>query len=177
MHHTTQFDAEAHIALFEQTFKILQSDDLTNSAIALNPKIAHMLGMKNIACHNHCLNLGCKDMEKHCSELKNIADIIQEVHLKVKANNKLTAELENVQAHCQELDMTGIIGGGGWLKMKATTRWNLVKGLLKSHIDCIEGILQVISSHPKQDIRDESTTKNFDKKIMKHLPYLTHLKS
>jgi hypothetical protein len=116
-------------------------------------------------------------MDEHCSELKKIADMTQEVHYKVKASNKLTAELENVQACCQELDMTGIIGGGGWLKMKATTRWNLMEGLLKSHVDCIEGIHQVISSHPKHDISNETktTTRNFVKKIMKHLHYLSHL--
>ncbi len=107
----TQVDAEAHIKLFEQTFKNLEMDDLTNFAIAqvanstsLNPKIAGMLGIKHIACPNYCLNLGCKDTEKHCSELKNIADLTQEVHHKVKASNKLTVELENVQAHHQESD-------------------------------------------------------------------------
>jgi hypothetical protein len=61
--------------------------------------------------------------------------------------------------------------------MKAATRWNLLEGLLKSHIDCIEAICQVICSHPKRDIRDKTTSWDFVKKIMKHLPYLTHLKS
>ena len=180
----TNFTADTHIKLFQQTFKNLQFDDLSNFAIAqvadstaLNPKIARVLGIKHIACRNHCLNLGCKDMEKHSSELRDIADMTQEVHRKVKASNKLTAELENVQACCRQLDATGKTGGGGRLKMKAATRWNLLEGLLKSHIDCIEAICQVISPHPECDISDKTTSRDFVKKIMKHLPYLTHLKS
>jgi hypothetical protein len=101
----------------------------------------------------------------------------QEVHRKVKASNKLTVKLEKMQAPCWELDTSGIIGGGGRLKMKAATRWNLMKGFLKSHVDCIEGIHQVISSHLKWDISDETITRGFVKKIMKHPPYLTHLKA
>ncbi len=144
---------------------------------ALNPKIAPVLGIKHIACRSHCLHLGCKDMGKHCSELRDIADMTQEVHCKVKASNKLTAKLENVQACCRQMDVTGKTGGGGRLKMKAATRWNLLEGLLKSHIDCIEGIRQVISSNPKHDISNKTLLQDFVKKIMKHLPYLTHLKS
>jgi hypothetical protein len=75
------------------------------------------------------------------------------------------------------LDTCGIIGGGGQLKMKAATRWNSIKGLLKSHIDCIEGLRHVISSHPEQDISDEIRTRDFVKNIMNNLPYLTRLKS
>jgi hypothetical protein len=52
-----------------------------------------------------------------------------------------------------------------------------MEGLLKSHIDCIEGIHQVISSHPEREISSETTTSDLVKKITKHLPYLTHLKS
>ncbi len=89
----------------------------------------------------------------------------------------LTVELENVQACCWRLDATGKTGGGGRLKMKATTRWTSLEGLLKSHIDCIEVIHQVIYSHPERDISNKTTLWDFVKKIMKHLPYLTHLKS
>ncbi len=83
-------------------------------------------------------------MEKHSFELRGIADMTQEVHRKVKASNKLTAELENVQACCWWLNTIGKTGGGGRLKMKAATRWNLLEGVLKSHINCIEAICQVI---------------------------------
>jgi hypothetical protein len=180
----TNFTADPHIKLFQQTFKNLQFDNLSNFAIAqvadstaLNPKIARVMGIKHIACRNHCLNLGCKDMEKHSSELRDVANMTQEVHPKVKASNKLIAELENAQACYRQSDATGKTGGGGWLKIKAATRWNSLEGLLKSHINCIEAIRQVISSHPERDISDETTSQNFVKEIMKHLPYLTHLKS
>jgi hypothetical protein len=75
------------------------------------------------------------------------------------------------------LDTTGMTGGGGRLKMKATTRWNSLEGLLKSHINCIEAMCQVICSHPECDISNKTTSQDFVKKIMKRLPYLTHLKS
>jgi hypothetical protein len=167
----TNFNADSHIELFQQTFKNLQFDDLSNFAIAQvanstapNPKIAHVLGIKHIACRNYSLNLGCKDMEKHSSELRDIADMTQEVHRKVKASNKLTLELENVQACCRQLDATGKTGGSGWLKMKAATRWNLLEGLLKSHINCIEAIRQVICSHPERDISDNTTLQILSRK-------------
>jgi hypothetical protein len=98
------FNADSLIKLFQQIFKNLHFDDLSNLSIAqvanstaLNPKIARVLGIKHIACRNHCLKLGCKDMEKHFSELRDIAAMTQEVHCKVKVSNKLTAELKNVQ--------------------------------------------------------------------------------
>ncbi len=176
--------ADAHIKLFQPTFKNLQFDDLSNFEIAqvanstaLNPKIARVLGTKHIACCSHCLNLGCKDMEKHSSELRDIANMTQEVHRKVKASNKLSAELKNVQACCWQLDSTGMTGGGGRLKMKVATRWNLLEGLLKSHINCSEAICQVICSHPECYINNKTTLQDFVKKIMKHLTHLTHLKS
>jgi hypothetical protein len=167
----TNFNADTHIKLFQQTFKNLQFDDLSNFAIAqvadstaLNPKIACVLGIKHIACRNHFMNLGCKDMEKHSSELRDIVNMTQEVHCKVKSSNKLTAELENVQACCRQLDTTGKTGGGGRLKMKTTTRWNSLEGLLKSHINCIEAICQVISSHPECDISDKTTSRILSRK-------------
>ncbi len=105
----TNFTADAHIKLFQQTFKNLQFDDLSNFTIAqvadstaLNPKTANVLGIKHIACRNHCLNLGCKDMEKHSSELRDIANMTQEMHRKVKAGNMLPVELENAQACCRQ---------------------------------------------------------------------------
>jgi hypothetical protein len=61
--------------------------------------------------------------------------------------------------------------------MKAATRWNWLEGLLKSHINCIEAIRQVICSHPERDNSNETTSQDFVKKLMEHLPYLTHLKS
>ena len=157
----TNFNAETHCKLFEQTFNNIQCENVSNFAMAqvvdsgsapLNPRVARMLGIKQIACHNHCLNLGCKNMDKHSSEMRDIVKLTQEVHRMVKESNKLTAELENVQASCRQLDPTGKTGGGGRLKMKATTRWNSLEGLLKSHINCIEVIRQVISSHPERDI-------------------------
>jgi hypothetical protein len=127
----TNFNADTHCKLFQQTFKNTQFEKVSNFAVAqvadstpLNPKVAHMLGIKHIACRNNCLNLGCKDMEKHSAKLKDIANMTQEVHRKVKASNMLTAELENVQVCCRQLDTTGKTGGSGHLKMKVTTRWN-----------------------------------------------------
>ncbi len=99
----TKFNAEAHVKLFQQTFKHIHIDEVSSFAIAWvadstakNPKIAWLLKINHVASCNHCLNLGCKDMERDCPELKDIADKTQKVHCKVKASNKLTAELDNI---------------------------------------------------------------------------------
>jgi hypothetical protein len=105
------FNADTHIKMFSTTFANLKIDDITNFAIAqtcdstaLNPKIARVLNIKHVACQNHCLNLGCKDMKKNSTELKELSEKTQEIHRKIKASNKLSAVLENVQANARELD-------------------------------------------------------------------------
>ncbi len=137
----TKFNAETHQKLFQQTFKNLNISDISSFAIAqiadstvTNPKIARLLKIAHIGCPNHCLNLGCKDMESDCPELKMLADETQEVHCKIKASNKLTADLDNVQAISRALDESCQTGTGR-LKMKAPTHWNLLEDLLRSHID------------------------------------------
>jgi hypothetical protein len=151
------------------SFAISQVADST----FMNPKIARLLKINHVACRNHCLNLGCKDMKRDCPELKDIADKTQEVHRKVKASNKLTAELENIQANSHALNKTGT----GRLKMKAATHWNSLEAMLKSHDENVEGICQVIEAYPERDISDETTLQCFIKKVKKHLPYLSHIKS
>ncbi len=178
----TKFNAEAHVKLFQQTFKHNHIDEVSRFAIpqvadstAMNPKIARLLKINHVACRNHCLNLGCKDMERDCPELKDIANKTQEMHHKVKASNKLTAELENIQANSHGLDKTGT----GRLKMKAATSWKSLEAMLKSHVENVEGICQVIKAYPERDINisDETTLQCFIKKVKKHLPYLSHIKS
>jgi hypothetical protein len=73
----TKFNAETHQKLFQQTFKNLNISNVSSFAIAqiadsttTNPKIAWLLKIAHIGCHNHCLNFGCKDMESDCPELK-----------------------------------------------------------------------------------------------------------
>ena len=154
----TKFNTDAHVKLFQQTFKHIHIDEVSSFAIAqvadstaMNPKIARLLKINHVACHNHCLNLGCKDMERDCPELKDIANKTQEVHCKVKASNKLTAELENIQANSHALNKTGT----GRLKMKAATCWNSLEAMLKSHVENVEGICQVIEAYPERDISDK----------------------
>jgi hypothetical protein len=179
----TKFNAETHQKLFQQTFKNLNISDVSSFAIAqiadsttTNPKIAQLLKIAHIGCRNHCLNLGCKDTESNCPELKKLADKTREVHRKIKASNKLTAELDKVQAISRALDESCQTGTGR-LKMKAPTRWNMLEGLLTSHVDCADRIHQVIVAHPERDISDKNTSQDFIKKIKKHITYLGHIKS
>ncbi len=151
----TKFNAEAQVKLFQQILKHIHIDEVSSFAIAqvadstaMNPKIAQLLKINHVACCNHCLNLGWKDIERDCPELKDIAHKTQEVHCKVKASNKLNAELENIQANSHALNKTGT----GRLKMKAATCWNYLEAMLKSHVENVEGfakslrpILNVIS--------------------------------
>jgi hypothetical protein len=176
----TKFNAETHQKLFQQNLNISNISSFAIAQIAdstaTNPKIARLLKIAHIGCRNHCLNLGCKNMESDCPELKKLANKTQEVHRKIKASNKLTAELDNVQAISRALDKSCQTGTGR-LKMKAPTRWNLLEDLLRSHVDCAEGICQVIVAHPKRDISDKTTSQDFIKKIKKHIAYLGHIKS
>ncbi len=102
----TTFNAEAHIALINQTFFANLKLDVTEFAIGqvcdstnLNPRITTLLKISHIAaCWNHCLNLVCKEMEGNCSELSDLATKTQDLHSrKIKASNKLSGELENIQ--------------------------------------------------------------------------------
>ncbi len=99
------------------------------------------------------------------------------MHRKIKASNKLTAELDNVQTISRALDESSCQTGTGRLKMKAPTCWNSLEDLLRSHVDCAEGIRQVIVAHPKRDISYKTTSQDFIKKIKKHIAYLGHIKS
>ena len=171
----TTFNAEAHVALIKQTFANLELDvskfaigqvcDSTN----LNPRIASLLKICHIACRNHCLNLACKDMEKNCCELSELAAKTQDLHRKIKASNKLSAELENIQLMEEETCPKK-------LKLQAATRWNSMESLFTSHVTLGETIREVIRSHPDRDLSDESISRAFTAKINKHLPYLTELK-
>jgi hypothetical protein len=177
---STKLNAESRVKLFQQTFKHIQINEVSSFAIAqvadstaMNPKIAWLMKINHVACHNNCLNLRCRDMERDCPELKDIADKTQEVHHKVKASNKLTAELENIQAISHALNKTD----AGRLKMKAVTHWNSLEAMLKSHVENVEGIRQVIETYPECDISEETSSQSFIKKVKKHLPYLSHIKS
>ena len=176
----TTFNAEAHVALIKQTFANLKHDvskfaigqvcDSTN----LNPRIATVLKISHIACRNHCLNLACKDMEKNCTELSDLAAKTQDLHRKIKASNKLSAELENIQLMEKGDDDSKPCPKK--LKLQAATRWNSMESLFTSHVTLGDNIREVIKSHPDRDLSDETISKSFTAKINKHLPYLMELK-
>ena len=176
----TTFNAEAHVALIKQTFVNLNVDvskfaigqvcDSTN----LNPRIATMLKISHIACRNHYLNLGCKDMEKNCTELSDLAEKTQDLHRKIKASNKLSAELENIQLMEEGDDDRK--PHPKKLKLQAATRWNSMEGLFTSHVLLGDNIREVIKSHPDRELSDETISRSFITKINKHLPYLKELK-
>ena len=72
-------------------FAVAQTANSTN----LNPKIARFLGIEHVGCHNHCLNLGCKEMENNYLKLREIVEKTGKCHRTIGASNKLTACLEN----------------------------------------------------------------------------------
>ena len=144
----TAFNADADIKLFNRTFRNLNIDKINNFVIAqvsgstaLNPNIAQKMNIFHIACRNHCLNLGCKDMEMSCPQLKEIADKTQEIHRKIKASNKLSAVLENAQASSCALDERV---SAGKLKLSAATCRNSLDAMLDSHKKSIDSIWTVI---------------------------------
>ena len=177
----TKFNAEAHIKLFKETFGNLKIDDIndfliaqTSDSTAMNPKIARDLGINHVACRNHCLNLGCKDMENNCNELKSISEKTQEIHRKIKGSNKLSAVLENAQAAARSINSNASMGK---LKLLAAMRWNSLEGMLQSHKKAVDAVRDVLDKHPERDLSDESTSVSFMRKLTRHLKYLTALKS
>jgi len=108
------------------------------------------------------LNLTCKDMEKNCSELSDLAEQTQDPHRKIKASKKLSAEVvENIQLMEEETCPKK-------LKLQAVTRWNSMESLFTSHVTLGETIREVIRSHPDRDLSDESISRAFTAKINKH---------
>jgi hypothetical protein len=175
----TSFNAESHIRLIKNTFSnlniavdhfvIAQTSDST----ALNPRIARLLEISHIACQNHCLNLGCKDMETNCSELSAISDKTHAIHRTFKASDKLTAVMENVQASASELDSSVPIVR---LKLLSKTRWNSLELMLVNHMKTVTSIRAAIEDNPNFELDEKTTTNTFIRKIEKHLRYLTPLK-
>ena len=60
------------IRIFINTFKNLDFDLVSDFAIAqiannthLNPCPVRKLGIKYVACYNHCMNLACSDMDRN----------------------------------------------------------------------------------------------------------------
>jgi hypothetical protein len=144
----------------------------TSDSTALNPRIACLLEIYHIACINHCLNLGCKDMEKNCSELSDISDKTQAIHCTFKASNKLTAVMKNVQASASELDSSVPIVR---LKLLSMTCWNSLEVILVNHMKTVTSIRAAIEDNPNFELDDKTKTNTFIWKIEKHLRYLTPL--
>ena len=181
----TKFNAETHVRLFKQTFENLGIGDISNFVIgqiadstALNPKIARLLKFNHIACRNHCLNLGCKDMESNCVDLQRLADKTQECHRKIKASNKLTASFENIQASSRELTAENdACARGQKLKLRSATRWNSLTAMLEGHVNSAETIHKVMRENKDRDLDEETVSRSFLNDVRKHLPYLQLIKS
>jgi hypothetical protein len=178
----TKFNAETHIKMFQNTFANLNIYNLTDFAIAqtsdstvMDPKIASLLKIFHAACQNHCLNLGCKDMEKNCIELSDLTEKTQDIHCKIKRSNKLCAVLENIQATACEYDSS--VWAAGKPKLVAATCWNSLEAMLQSHKKVLDAIREVIHSTPEHDLSDETTSNHFVRRLNKHLKYFAALKS
>ena len=178
----TKVNAETHVRLFKQTFENLGVGDMSNFVIgqvadstALNPKIAKLLKFQHIACRNHCLNLGCKDMESKCGDLQRLADKTQECHRKIKASNKLTASFENIQASSRAL--TAGRESAQKLKLRAATRWNSLTAMLEGHLKSAETIHQLMRENEDRDLDEETVGRTFLNDVRKHLPYLQLIQS
>jgi hypothetical protein len=179
----TKFNAKAHIKLFKTSFdnlNIKMSDFVIGQiadSTALNPRIARLLKIVHIACRNHCLNLGCKDMENNCDTLKRLATMTQDIHRKIKASNKLSASLENIQASCRALDDTAVAGSNCKLKLAAPTRWNSITTMLSGHEKNEVSLRNLIAQNQDRDLDDETISTAFLRDIRSHLPYLEYIKS
>jgi hypothetical protein len=73
-------------------------------------------------------------MENNCADLQRLANKTQECHRKIKASNKLTASLENIQARSHALTTENSRERGCKLTLRATTHWNSLTGMLEGHL-------------------------------------------
>ena len=169
----TLFNADAHVNSFNKTCIGLGFDtplDLfmcqVADSTALNPCIARKMGYPHVACRNHALNLGLQDMEKDDSELKRLSDETQECHRTIKASNKLSAALSNVQNTAHEIK----------LKLKAATRWNSITDMFNSHLKASDEIRKVAQEFDDK-IDDTTVTNSYLKKLEKHTKYLNVAKN
>ena len=138
-----KFNAETHERYFTDIVNNLGFEKVSDFAVAqtadstaLNPAIARRLGIHHVGCRNHCLNLGCKDMEQNDRELKSMTEDTQECHRNINSSNRLTAMLANVQDGVQKL------------KMMCKTRWMAVTDLFVSHVKSADDIRVVAEAHP-----------------------------
>ncbi len=108
---------------------------------ALNPKIADLFGIPHNGCWDHGLNNGGKDMESETPELTQLCDDIHGIHVKVSANNKLSAALVNAHAASHHLKK---------IKSRAITRWNSFCKVVKSTLKYCNELKEDVKKYPSK---------------------------
>ena len=166
----SNFNAETHVKSFTKTFQDLDFASVSEFAIAqtadstaLNPKIARLLHILHIACRNHTLNLACGDMEEKDSNLQPLSIDTQDAHRTIRASNKLTAAMYNVQECAYRL------------KLLVVTRWNSVCDMFESHVKAAKEIREVAEQFPDR-VNDRTVTQDFLGDMKKHSVYLSRIK-
>ena len=117
-------------------FSLCQTANSTN----LKPKIARILDIPQIRCHNHSFSAPQEDIEKASSSLVDAIENAQSMHCKVKKINILSAGLANYQEAAGKM--------GKKVKLQAETRWISIAEFLKSRLDCVEDLRDVAHKFP-----------------------------
>ena len=169
----TSFSADVHVNYFENTFSDLDIEKVSDFAFCqiadstnLNPSIARKLGIPHVGCRNHCLNLGCEDMEKADTELAELSDKIHEAHKTINGSNVLSATLHNVQQACQAYSSK--------LRTNCTTRWGAICMMVNSHLKSENEIREVHRQFPTR-VSEETVTSDFRARVERHTPYLNNI--
>jgi len=103
-------------------------------------------------------------MEEEDNELAQLSADTQAVHSTIRASNKLTATMYNVQQSAHRL------------KLLCQTRWGSMCDLFNSHVKASTEIHEVSRQYSDR-VSDRTVSQAFLKKMRKHTIYLNHLKT
>ena len=103
-------------------------------------------------------------MERDDVELHHLSVQTQANHRSIRASNKLSACLANVQHQVYQLTLL------------CETRWTGLCGMFTSHVRAEEDIRKVAKEFPDK-IDDSTVTSGFMKKAKHHVSYLTTIKA
>ena len=136
IHGTSEITEAFKRRVFETVCSFSPAQCANNTNLNLNPKITRLLGITHVGCRCHSCNGACREMEEGHNDLHNLSAKCQDTASTVKASNKLTATLANVQETAYKM------------KMMVVTHWMSICDLVNSHIRAAGDLREVAKSNP-----------------------------
>eukprot|EP00956_Cyclotella_meneghiniana_P001500 scaffold1707_cov39-Cyclotella_meneghiniana.AAC.3 len=141
IHGTSEITEAFKRRVFETVCSFSPAQCANNTNLNLNPKITRLLGITHVGCRCHSCNGACREMEEGHNDLHNLSAKCQDTASTVKASNKLTATLANVQETAYKM------------KMMVVTHWMSICDLVNSHIRAAGDLREVAKSNPNLHLK------------------------